>query len=62
MTAARAAILAAALVFIAVLAALTATAVVNGGFNVLTVVSLVVLALFAFGIVGTLRTPPPPEE
>lgn len=58
MTAARVAILVAALAFIAVLATLTVAAVVNGGFNPLTVVSLLVLALFAFGIVGALRTPP----
>jgi hypothetical protein len=62
LTAARAVILVAALLFIAALATLTVLAVVNGGFNVLTVVSLLVLALFAFGIVGALRTTPPPEE
>ena len=62
MTAARATILVAALVFIAVLATLTVLAVVNGGFNVLTAVSLLVLALFGFGIVGALLRPPPPED
>ena len=62
MTPARAAILVAALLFVAILATLTVLAVINGGVNVLTVVSLVVLAVFGFGIVGALRTPPPPEE
>lgn len=58
---ARTAILGAALAFIAILAALTAIAVVNGGFNVLSAVSLLVLAMFAFGIVGSLLGPPPEE-
>jgi hypothetical protein len=48
--------------FIAILAALTVAAVINGGFNPLTVVSLIVLALFGFGIVGALRAPAPPED
>ena len=62
MTGSRATILAAALLFIAILAGLTVLAAVNGGVNVLTVVSLLVLALFGFGIVGALLRPPPPED
>lgn len=58
---ARTAILATALAFIAVLGSLTGAAVASGGFNPLTAVSLLVLALFAFGIVGALRRPPPGE-
>ena len=58
---ARAAILTAALLFIGMLAALTVVAVVGGGFNVLTVVTLLVLALLGFGIVGALRQQPPPD-
>ncbi|MEJ7825249.1 MAG: hypothetical protein WKF48_07445 [Solirubrobacteraceae bacterium] len=58
---ARTAILGAALLFIGLLAALTVIAVVNGGVNVLTFVSLLVLAMFAFGIVGALREPPPDD-
>ena len=58
---ARAAILAAALLFIGMLAALTVVAVVGGGFNVLTVLTLLVLALLGFGIVGALLGPPPPD-
>jgi hypothetical protein len=62
LTAARAAILTAALLFIAILAGLTVTAAINGGVNVLTVVSLVVLALFGVGIVGALLRAPPPDD
>jgi hypothetical protein len=51
-------ILAIALVFIAVLAALTIHALVQGGPDILTVLSLLVLALFGFGVVGALRHPP----
>jgi hypothetical protein len=46
------------LVFIAVLAALTIHALVEGGPDILTVLSLLVLAMFGFGIVGALRHPP----
>ena len=51
-------ILAIVLVFIAVLAALTIHALVEGGPDVLTVLSLLVLAMFGFGVVGALRHPP----
>jgi hypothetical protein len=51
-------ILATALVFIAVLAVLTIHALVEGGPDILTVLSLLVLALFGFGVVGALRHPP----
>jgi hypothetical protein len=51
-------ILAAALVFTLVLAVLTVTVVVQHGPDVLTVVSLLVLGLFGFGIIGALREPP----
>lgn len=51
-------ILAIALVFIAMLLALTIHALVEGGPDILTVLSLLVLAMFGFGIVGALRHPP----
>jgi hypothetical protein len=54
----REAILAIALVFIAALAGLTIHALVEGGPDILTVLSLLVLALFGFGVVGALRHPP----
>ena len=55
---ARTLILVVVLVAIAGLGGLTLAAVANGGFDVLTVLSLLVLALFAFGIVGALLHPP----
>jgi hypothetical protein len=46
------------LVFIVALGFLTIQVAVNEGFDVLTALSLLVLALFGFGIVGALRHPP----
>jgi hypothetical protein len=57
----RTAVLAAALLFIVVLAALTVVAVASYGVNVLTIVTLLVLALLGFGIGGALLGPPPEE-
>jgi hypothetical protein len=54
----REVILALVLVFVAILAALTIHAVVQGGPDILTVLSLLVLAMFGFGVVGALRHPP----
>jgi hypothetical protein len=55
----RGPILVLALVFIAILAALTVLDVVHNGFNGLDVVAAAILGLFAVGIVGALRNPPP---
>jgi hypothetical protein len=52
------AILAAALAVIAVLLATTVAVVVQSGPDVLTLVSILVLALLSFGIIGALREPP----
>ena len=57
----RAAILGSALLFIAILATLTVVAVISGGVNVLTLVTLLVLALLGVGIVGALLSPPPDD-
>ena len=57
----RAAILGSALLFIAILATLTVAAVVSGGFNVLTLLTLLVLALLGVGIVGALLSRPPDD-
>jgi hypothetical protein len=54
----RNAILVAALAFIGILAGLTIVVAVRNGPDVLTVASFLVLAMFAFGIVGALRHPP----
>jgi hypothetical protein len=51
------AVLASALAFIALLAALTLSVAIEHGPDILTVGSLLVLAMFAFGIVGALRNP-----
>ncbi len=50
--------LAAALAFIALLAGLTISVVVDSGIDILSAISLLVLALVASGIVGALRNPP----
>ena len=51
-------ILGAALAFILLLGGLTIAVAVEHGPDVLTVASLLVLGMFAFGIVGALRHPP----
>lgn len=48
----------AALAMIGLLGALTISVAADSGIDVLTVVSVIVLAMFAFGIVGALREPP----
>jgi hypothetical protein len=57
---ARTVILGVALVFIALFAGLTITGIVRGGGGVIApgLLSLLVLALLGFGIVGALRHPP----
>jgi hypothetical protein len=60
---ARSFILILALAFIALLGALTVLTAVRHGVDILVVVSGIVLALFAYGIVGALLNPPEgPEE
>jgi hypothetical protein len=54
----REAVLGLVLAFVAILAALTIHAVIEGGPDILTVLSLLVLAMFGFGVVGALRHPP----
>jgi hypothetical protein len=51
-------ILAAALAFTLLLAGLTLTVLIRSGPDILTVISLLVLGLFGFGIIGALREPP----
>ena len=57
----RAALLASALFFIAILAALTVVAAIDGGVNVLTLVTLLVLALLGAGVLAALRGSPPDD-
>jgi hypothetical protein len=54
----RGAILVLALAFVAALFGLTIHAAVEGGVDILTVLSAIVLALLGFGIVGALLHPP----
>ena len=54
----RTIVLGIALVFVAVLLFLTLFVLIWTGPDVLVVVSLVILALFAFGVIGALATPP----
>jgi hypothetical protein len=53
----RTAVFASVLAFIALLAGLTISVAVEHGPDVLTIGSLLVLGMFAFGIVGALRHP-----
>jgi hypothetical protein len=55
---ARNAALAAALALIGLLAFLTLSVAVEHGVDVLVVLSLIVLALLGFGVLGALTTPP----
>lgn len=55
---ARQVILVVTLIFIGGFAYLTIDAAANGGVDVLTVLSLLILGMFAFGIVGALMHPP----
>jgi hypothetical protein len=54
----RTLILGVAVAFVAILLALTIHALIEGGPDILTVLSILVLALFGFGIVGALLHPP----
>lgn len=55
----RTVILGAALAFTGLLLFLTFFVIFTSGIDVLVVISLLVLALFAFGILGALTNPPP---
>jgi hypothetical protein len=57
----RTAILVAALAMIALLAGLLVADIAQFGIQALDILGLLVVALFAFGIVGALRHPPPDE-
>jgi hypothetical protein len=55
---ARTIVLGVVLLFVAGMGALTIEAVMDQGFDLLTGLSILVLALFGFGVVGALRHPP----
>ena len=56
----RAVVLTVALLFIALLGALTIADIVHNGLNALDVVAVLILLLFVTGIGGALRHRPPP--
>lgn len=58
---ARIVVLLIALIFIVGFGVLTVDVLITGGLNVPVVLALIVLALFAFGIVGALTHRPPDE-
>jgi hypothetical protein len=58
---ARTAALVGSLAIICILGFLTVTVAVRDGIDVLVVVSLIVLALLGFGVLGALSSPPPDE-
>jgi hypothetical protein len=55
---ARTAVLAGALALIGLLTFLTLSVMIREGIDVLVVISLVILALFGFGVLGALTNPP----
>jgi hypothetical protein len=57
----QSAILAAAFAFVLLLAGLTISVTIEHGFDVITVLSLLVLALIGFGVLGALINQPPDE-
>jgi len=57
--AARTVVLLLVLVFIVGFGYLTASAIAAGGFDALSAISLLIIALFLFGAVGALLRPPP---
>jgi hypothetical protein len=54
----RTMVLGVVLVFVVALGGLTIQVTAEHGFDILSALSLLVLALFGFGIVGALRNPP----
>jgi hypothetical protein len=59
---ARTAALIGSLALICLLAALTISVAVDEGVDILVILSLIVIALLGFGVLGALASPPPPDE
>lgn len=57
----QSAILVVVLAFVVVFGAMTVSVAIDSGFDVLTVLALLVLALIGFGVLGALRETPPDE-
>jgi hypothetical protein len=58
---ARTVALVGSLAFICLLAALTISVAVDEGVDILVIISLIVIALLGFGVLGALSSPPPDE-
>jgi hypothetical protein len=58
---ARTVALVGSLAFICLLAALTISVAVDEGVDILVIVSLILIALLGFGVLGALSSPPPDE-
>jgi hypothetical protein len=54
-------VLGGSLVLICLLGFLTVTVLVSQGLDILVIVSLLILALLGFGVLGALTSPPPEE-
>jgi hypothetical protein len=58
---ARTVALVGSLAFICLLAALTISVAVDEGVDILVIISLIVIVLLGFGVLGALSSPPPDE-
>lgn len=57
----QSAILAVVLAFVAIFGAMTISVALDTGFDILTVLALLVLALIGFGVIGALLSTPPDQ-
>ncbi len=57
----RTAILVGGIVFCAVFALMTITVALQSAFDILTLISLLIIGLIAAGLIGAIRNPPPDE-
>jgi hypothetical protein len=48
-------------VFLAFFAAMTVSVALRSGFDIFVLVSLLIVALIGFGVIGALRNPPPDD-
>ena len=58
----RTALLGFGLAFCAFFAAITISVAVDSGFDIFTVISLVIVGMIASGLIGAIRNPPPGDE
>jgi hypothetical protein len=58
----RTALLGFGLAFCAFFATITISVAVDSGFDIFTVISLVIVGMIASGLIGAIRNPPPGDE